>query len=205
MEEVDEHPRTYLNADYVLDLEKEELPPGNILESIEGKFPGVRKEGDEFYARGQKLKLYMDGMPIDEELISLFSLQMFDKVEYIKSGISAGINYSGGILFFYAKRGLQNAKNPVETSGMKSVRIPGYSFTRHFYSPVYDGSEDKETTKEDYRSTLYWEPVIETNLNGKAQVSFYNGDQTGEIKIVVEGVTIDGELCRGTASYEVND
>ncbi len=90
------------------------------------------------------------------------------------------------------------------TAGIIPIKLVGYSVIRNFYSPVYDGSEDKGKTKEDYRSTLYWDPAIETNYRGNAKVTFYNSDQTGEVKVVVEGITYDGRLCRGVASYNVS-
>jgi len=57
--------------------------------------------------------------------------------------------------------------------------------------------------KNDFRSTLYWNPIVRTDSLGKASISFYNSDQTGEVQVVVEGITSDGKLCRGTGKYTV--
>ncbi len=208
-EKEDEHPRIYMEADFVLDLEKKELPPGNIFKSIEAYIPGVRLVGEEpyleFYARGDRVKVYMDGMEDKNHIVDILPSQMFDKVEYVKSGIFAGINYKGGILFFYSKRGLKNEKpEPVKALGMESTRIIGYSVTRKFYSPNYESTEQNEK-KEDYRNTIYWNPVVRTDSTGVAIEEFYNSDETGDIKIVVEGVTEDGKLCRGLGFYSVKN
>jgi len=40
---------------------------------------------------------------------------------------------------------------------------------------------------------------------GVAIETFYQSDETGEMKIVVEGVTKDGKLCRGIGNYNVKE
>ncbi len=204
----DEHPRIYMKADFVLDLEKKELPPGNIFKSIQWFIPGVRLVGEEpileFYARGQRLKVYMDGMEDKHHIVDILPQEMFDKVEYIKSGITAGINYSGGILFFYSKRGKKNEIPTFNAIGMESAQIIGYSVSRKFYSPKYDSTEQPEK-KEDFRNTIYWNPVVKTDSTGVALLEFYNSDEIGEMKIVVEGITEDGKLCRGVSKFNVRN
>jgi hypothetical protein len=131
--------------------------------------------------------------------------KMFEKVEYIKMGITAGINYSGGILFFYTKRGMKNEK-PVykKPRGMESLQLVGYSVFRKFYTPVYD-SPEQHNEKEDFRNTIWWNPLVRTDSTGVAIETFYQSDETGEMKIVVEGVTKDGKLCRGIGNYAVKE
>jgi hypothetical protein len=128
--------------------------------------------------------------------------EMFEKVEYLKSGLSAGINYSGGILYFYAKRGGQFRSTPPEALGMTGARIVGYSLIRRFYSPIYEPTRQQEEM-EDLRSTIYWNPVVKTDSTGFGQVSFYHSREIGHMQVVVEGVTSDGTLCRGLTSYSV--
>ncbi|HCE56540.1 MAG TPA: hypothetical protein DER09_01785 [Prolixibacteraceae bacterium] len=205
-EQTTELSRPYLEADFVYDLAKQKSEPGNIYDAVEGKIPGViyDHEKEIFYARGDVLKIYMDGIEVNSEIpIKDLSSQMFDKVEYVRSGIFAGINYRGGILFFYTKRGMKNFnRTPVKPLGMEGVRVIGYSITRKFFTPVYDTPEQMDK-KEDFRSTIYWNPVVMTDSTGIAIEEFYQSDETGDMKIVVEGVTADGKLCRGVSAYHV--
>jgi len=200
----DGHVRSYLEADFVYDIAAQKGAPGNIYDAIEGKIPGVMYDQDKaiFSARGSVLKIYMDGIEMRGEMtIKDFASQMFDKVEYIKSGIFAGINYSGGVLFFYTKRGVKNLNRaPIKPLGMEGIRVIGYSFSRKFYTPVYDSPEQPEK-REDIRNTIYWSPVVMTDSTGVAIETFYQSDETGEMKIVMEGVTKDGRLCRGVGKY----
>ena len=128
---------------------------------------------------------------------------MFDKVEYVRMGITAGINYSGGILFFYTKRGMKNEKPAyIKPQGMESLQVIGYTVSRKFYTPYYDSLEET-VKKEDLRNTIWWNPLVNTDSTGVAIETFYQSDETGEMKIVVEGVTEDGRLCRGVSGYRV--
>ncbi len=198
--------RPYLKADFVFDITKQKIEPGNIYDAIEGKIPGVIYNQDKaiFYARGDVLKIYMDGIEVRPEIpIKDLPNQMFEKVEYIKSGMFAGYNYKGGILFFYTKRGEKNFNRPqAKPQGMEGLRVVGYAVSRKFYTPVYDSPEQPEK-KEDIRNTIFWNPLVRTDSSGVAIETFYQSDETGEMKIVVEGLTKDGKLCRGVAGYSV--
>jgi hypothetical protein len=200
----DGHVRPYFEADYVYDLNNNKGPQGNIFESIEGRIPGVMMDPKlGIVARGDKVKIYLDGIEDRIGLTADMPVQMFDKVEYIKSGIFAGINYKGGILFFYTKRGMKNEKPAyIKSQGMEGLRVVGYAVSRKFYTPVYDTPEQTEK-KEDIRNTIYWNPLVMTDSTGVAIETFFHSDETGEMKIVVEGVTKDGKLCRGVADYNV--
>ena len=200
----DGHVRPYFEADYVYDLNNNKGPQGNIFESIEGRIPGVMMDPKlGIVARGDKVKIYLDGIEDRIGLTGDLPLQMFDKVEYIKMGISAGINYKGGILFFYTKRGMKNEKPAnIKPQGMEGLQVIGYTVSRKFYTPVYDSPEQTEK-KEDIRNTIWWNPLVRTDSTGVAIETFYQSDEAGEMKIVVEGLTTDGKLCRGIGNYTV--
>jgi hypothetical protein len=201
-----ELPRPYLKADFVYDIAKQKGDPGNIYDAVEGKIPGVMYDQDKaiFYARGDVLKIYMDGIEVRPEIpIKDLPGQMFDKVEYIKSGMFAGYNYKGGILFFYTKRGEKNFNRPqAKPQAMEGLRVVGYSVSRKFYTPVYDSAEEPEK-KADIKNTIYWNPLVRSDSTGVAIETFYQSDETGKMIIVVEGVTKEGKLCRGVAGYNV--
>ena len=44
----------------------------------------------------------------------------------------------------------------------------------------------------DYRRTLYWNPTLITDENGKAKIEFYNNTTTSEFDISIETLTFDG-------------
>jgi hypothetical protein len=199
-----EYVRPYVSADIVVDIKSMKDPRRDIEELYNGS-AAVRRmfaAGDDGRIGPGGAVVYVNGVP-DIVGFPPPPLEFVDKIEYIEKYPRPG-GFPGPAIFYWTTKGKLNLGLNVEPAGMFPVELKGYTLTRNFYSPVYDGSENQEEKKEDYRSTLYWTPVIETNLNGKAEVSFYNSDQTGEVKIVVEGVSIDGELCRGTVSYNVS-
>lgn len=197
--------RMYGDADFVFDMAKQDNVYSSVFDAIDGRIPGVifDNASNKFTARNQTLLIYLDGIRVDDPyLLSTFSSNLFDKVEYVKMGITAGVNYPGGILYFYMKRGklFENVNNL--SMGIKGDEIIGYSVIRQFYSPRYSPEEVPET-RNDFRNTLYWNPVVQTDSTGMTNVSYFNSDQTGEVEVVIEGVTSDGKLCRGSCKYNV--
>lgn len=139
-------------------------------------------------------------MAIDK--IKAIPLGDIDKVEILKSPQNMalfGIEGFNGVIAVYTRKG-EPLVQPV-TRDMLVTRIEGYSSYRRFYSPQYlPGAPAYKYP--DYRITLFWDP--ETVLtDGKADVSFYTSNQTGIYRIWVEGITSTGEICQGSASFEV--
>jgi len=124
---------------------------------------------------------------------------LIDKIEVIENARSYG-NFEGGAILVFTKQGLYN-KMP-NSIGMKSASIIGYSVAHQFYSPKYEVRKPSDI-KDDFRNTLYWNPVVQTDEEGATWVEFYNSDQAGEVQVVVEGMTTDGKICRGEYKYEV--
>ncbi|MBO9617845.1 MAG: carboxypeptidase regulatory-like domain-containing protein [Niabella sp.] len=68
-------------------------------------------------------------------------------------------------------------------SGPFKKTIPGqgylypqpFCYGKTFYTPRYNANVQSDSLP-DYRSTVYWNPMVITNENGAAQVSFYTAD-----------------------------
>ena len=74
--------------------------------------------------------------------------------------------------------------------GVRKTWIDGYSTPVEFYSPDYSLLPKDE----DYRRTLYWNPNVKTNGEGKATVEFYNNGSCRNIDISAETLTKSGGL-----------
>lgn len=48
----------------------------------------------------------------------------------------------------------------------------------------------------DLRTTIYWNPTLQTNRRGETGVKFYTADGNGPYSVVIEGITQKGELIR---------
>jgi hypothetical protein len=72
-----------------------------------------------------------------------------------------------------------------------------------FTSPRYDTVKNAASRIPDYRNTVYWNPEIITDTQGKASFFFYTSDDTGYLDIIVEGITYDGQAGCGKFQIEV--
>jgi hypothetical protein len=72
--------------------------------------------------------------------------------------------------------------------GLKIYKPEGYCVRKEFYTPAYDKPEIKQNPTPDLRTTIYWNPVVETNEAGETEVSFYTADQVTTYSYVLEGI-----------------
>lgn len=77
--------------------------------------------------------------------------------------------------------------------------LDAYSYTKSFAYPKYESTNT--TYRHDYRETLYWNPVVETDKNGKAKVEFYQSDANSAFRIMTEGISSSGLIGRDETTY----
>ena len=77
-----------------------------------------------------------------------------------------------------------------EPWGIRNTRFNGYSYEKEFYSPHYDRMILPD--EKDYRRTLYWNPDVKTNKDGKASITFYNNSSCKAMHVNAETVTATG-------------
>ncbi len=78
--------------------------------------------------------------------------------------------------------------------------LNGYYSAKTFYSPNYIA---KETNIKDLRTTLFWAPLLKTNEKGEVSVSFFNGNNKGDVNIKVNGITDQGTAVTTQSTYKV--
>ena len=78
-------------------------------------------------------------------------------------------------------------------AGKEKSTWQGYALVREFYSPKYDKTTNYSNP--DRRATLYWNPNIKTDENGKATISFYNSDIAKRFRIAIEGTDGQGNVA----------
>ncbi len=77
--------------------------------------------------------------------------------------------------------------------------LDAYSYTKSFAYPKYESTNT--AYRHDYRETLYWNPVVETDKNGKAKVEFYQSDANSAFRIMTEGISSSGLIGRDETTY----
>ena len=98
-----------------------------------------------------------------------------------------------GVLFIFLKDGSEIAKSRAKDNpSFVSVRQLGYRPAVEFYSPQYKST--KSDVRTDHRTTLYWNPKVETDEKGHASVKFYASDVSKRYLVTLEGVSNDGTI-----------
>lgn len=93
---------------------------------------------------------------------------------------------------YYAKEESPTTPPYDMRDGTRHTTFKGYSRVAEYYHRDY--SETLLPDSADYRRTLYWDPDIETNHQGRATIQFYNNARTKRIMIHAEGITSWGDL-----------
>lgn len=75
--------------------------------------------------------------------------------------------------------------------------IQGFNIADDFYHPDYSNRELPQDGAKDRRRTLYWNPDLKLDENGRARVTLYNCGREAEISITAEGMTDGGTILTG--------
>ena len=89
-------------------------------------------------------------------------------------------------------------KHETAALGTRQTVMQGYTPALEYYSPAYI---DKELymDKADKRRTLYWNPTVQTDENGKAVIECYNNQYSTPLIIQAETMSNDGKI--GSVTY----
>ncbi|GLB47744.1 MG2 domain-containing protein [Neptunitalea lumnitzerae] len=71
---------------------------------------------------------------------------------------------------------------------------------KYFEAPHYVDDE-LPNTRTDFRNTLYWNPVVQTDENGNASFEFYTSDAISSFVITAEGMAYNGIPVRNIAEF----
>ncbi len=85
-------------------------------------------------------------------------------------------------------------KSQVSPLGTRQTLMQGYSIEYESYSPAYPNRE-LYMDKVDKRRTLYWNPSLMTDTNGKAIIKCYNNQYSTPLVIDVETLGSDGQIA----------
>lgn len=167
------------------------------------------------YNQGSRVpvQIFLNGMPIDENTLNSISPSEIEAVEIFTRddlGTVRNLYQNDGVVSIITKK--EKPKGPRMTLAQIEAMLPktnvidlfplGYIKERKFYAPKYETDAQKATN--DYRTTVYWNPTVELDDNGKATLDFYNADGNGKYKVVVEGMDSTGRLGRTVYYYNVN-
>jgi len=183
---------------------------------LEGRIPGVIIDNDGWphlqrLAKGfvppPPMLVMLDGVAIDVLTYKSLSPRNIESIEflnYMGTTTAYGGKGNSGVVVITSKRGVTDDDMTYTESlpGYKKFSPKGFYKVREFYSPQYD---NPQTNKEiaDLRTTIYWNPMVQTDKDGNASFEYFNAGSKGNYKVVVEGIDNDGNIGRFVYRYRV--
>ena len=144
--------------------------------------------------------LSVNSVQVQEEQLKYNHLENLDKV-YVYSDYSPRMEgnsrYSGEdqpSVTIDLHRFLDDTKRTAYRD--RFIVLDGYSTSAEFYHPDYSKMK-LPVGQKDYRRTLYWNPNLQLDENGEANISFYNNSRQTTLSVEVEGQASDGTLLWG--------
>ena len=136
--------------------------------------------------------VYVNGTQMDMGVIDAYPMSEVLSVSYLDKfeSMAAGISSETGAIILHVKD--INSREKFLLNSMAEVVVPGYAPPMEFYAPDYSVQNDK--SKRDNRTTIAWIPSLQSNSFGDAIVAFWTADRQSDYRIVIEGITAEGEL-----------
>ncbi len=136
--------------------------------------------------------LFIDGVAIkDASLIANLDPEVVETLDVVREKYFVGDYLFYGIVNIITKAGdFSNVTLPGSSIRLTyRVIDPVYSF----FSPDYSSIELKKSRIPDFRNTLYWNPSIKPDKEGKARVEFWTSDFVSDFEVNIQGITSQGK------------
>jgi hypothetical protein len=132
---------------------------------------------------------------IDDDIIQ--NTKMSEVTDSTGVDISKLDRYSVFYLIPLPRRDVLN-KSQSAVLGTRQTVIQGYTRPLEYYSPAYP-TKELYMDKVDKRRTLYWNPSVQADENGKAVIECYNNQYSTPLIIQAETLGKDGQI--GSVRY----
>lgn len=127
---------------------------------------------------------------IDDDIIQ--NTKMSEVTDSTGVNISKLDRYSVFYLIPLPRRDVLN-KSQSAVLGTRQTVIQGYTRPLEYYSPAYP-TKELYMDKVDKRRTLYWNPSVQADGNGKAVIECYNNQYSTPLIIQAETLGKDGQI-----------
>lgn len=153
----------------------------------------------------EPMKIILDGRELrGMEAGGVFNNSTLDPANIIKIDVvltNAALLAMVGApsLFIYTKK----QKSRIYDPSIINLLPKGFNKVRAFYSPKYESITSKGVS--DFRSTIYWNGNLKSTASGKINFNFFNADSPGQYLVIVEGISLEGNLGRAIYRYSLKD
>ena len=188
----------------------ENIPTGDIV-SLLRRFPGVEawliveKPYVNVVIRGVNSVLasrpplvIVDDITVDIEYLMHLNVNNIAQIDILKSPINTsifGVNGGFGVIAIYTKQNADKVSERIsESLHIKTISPLGYQPPVEFYVPKYENQEQYNNLIPDLRTTIHWQPVMQTDSRGVASFEFYTADEATTYTVRIEGLANDGSI-----------
>lgn len=167
------------------------------------KYADILNPAGQSFEDGSRRSIFYQTDYDELPLFMWYPLDIVDRVDLIEGGntvLWGDIGDSRGIISVTTKRGeiLDQAIQTLPARDIGFASPLGYQTPAEFYAPAYPTDKARRSNVPDYRTTLYWNPVVEFDETGCATVEFYTSDAPADYDITIKGVTRTGKVVRAT-------
>ena len=169
----------------------------SVFTYLQGQVAGLQISTNNLFStptltwRNAATTLFLNEMQVDASWLQSISMNDVDLIKVFRPPFFGAFGGgSGGAIAVYTKKGGDGNYEPIFNYEV----LKGYNSVKQFYSPNYANIKSSTNIK-DVRTTLYWNPAINTDDENKnIKFSFYNNDFSKKLRIVVEGMDYLGKL-----------
>lgn len=211
--------------------EEEILAAATLDAALQGRVPGVNIIRHSTGVPGEAVNvqirgiatisgdepLYVvDGIPLPDHYdretspIGYLDPKDIESIEILKDVSAASIYGSrgaNGVILITTRNGdygRRRGKYITPKKRYKVVPVSPVTFSRirEFYTPKYK-TKEKIQERNDFRSTIYWNPDVHTDIRGRATIKFCNSDEITTFRAIAEGTGPKGLVGRAESTWFV--
>ena len=133
----------------------------------------------------------IDGIIIkNPAVIAKLDPGLVEKIDVVWDKYRVGDYIFNGIVNILSKTG--DLTTEILSSDAVRLHTSAIDTICSFVSPDYSLAEMKRNRIADYRNTLYWNPSVKLDKDGKARIEFWTSDTKSDYIINIQGITSEG-------------
>lgn len=142
------------------------------------------------------LTLFIDGVLIDDpnQILNLDPEEV-EQIDILTSDYRVGDLFIPGLINVITREADFSGRKTSRNAVLIPFRL--YEPDRYFVSPAYDSPEAFSGREPDFRNTLYWDPSIKCDEDGRFIIEFWSSDNTGDYHIDLTGLSETGRIYHG--------
>lgn len=208
-----------VNADITMEIPYRGYDHMNVFLYMRGRVPGMIMLGDPndfgnpprvFFRMGvhnysfgggiqnaQGALFLLNGVVIDKALIAAIPMGQVHRLDILNNVASAnayGARGASGVINVITKLGYARF-NPPEPE--EAFQLQGFHQAYNFRE-ISEGVPVKDPFKNNLKSTIYWNPYLETDEEGRGELNFTLSDASSDFLVIVEGMSKTGEPIFGS-------